>query len=110
MPARDVDYKMQLIDPMSKEPAVDVKGNPITLQHLMYESVTRPQQGDENIPAGDKMRLHSIAMKIADGKQLKATDLVKVKERSLKYLSVIAYGILCREISDALGEDQEKAD
>ena len=107
MSARDVNYKLALKNPMTDEDVKDVDSKTMTIQHLMFDAITRPQQGDENLSASEKMQLHSIATKIAQGKQLKASALVKVKQRALKVMSIIAYGALCQEINEALGEAVE---
>jgi len=107
MPAREVNYKLVLKNPMTGEDVKDVDSKTITIQHLLFDAITRPQQNDEQMSAADKMQLHSMATKVAAGKQLKAASLVKIKQRALKVLSIVAYGALCQEINGALGEKDE---
>lgn len=106
---KDVRYTQVLSDPMQKIP-FKIRGMDYTLQHLLYECASTPIKGDEDMAIGEKMQLSAIARKVADMKQLKAADLVKLKERGGRFLSVLACGFLVDEINHALEETSEVAE
>lgn len=78
----------------------------LTLQHLLFNTATVSEPG-EPIAIADKMRLVSIADKIVAMKQLKAADMETLKQRASKYLSILAFGFVAKEIALALEESQE---
>ena len=105
--AREVDYKKEMKHPVTGEAMLDGGGS-ITIQALMYASIANPLAEDKDLGGPAKMKLYSISHKIAMGKQLKAEELLKVRERAAKGLSILAYGFVNTEICEALGEPVEE--
>lgn len=102
--SRNVDYTKVLSNPLTKTEIKDPDGTVITIQHLLFDCATRHLQGDESLSSADKLKLHELSNRIVDLKPLKAEQMLKLKERGLKFLSIVAYGFVCDEIAEALGE------
>lgn len=107
---KDLDYKAICVNPLTREPVKGPDEASVTLQHLLYECAVRPLSTDENMAIGEKMRLHSIAVKVAEMKVLKPSELIKLKNRGGKFLSILALGFIVKHIDAAVGEVTEETD
>lgn len=103
--AHELNYALPFKNLLTKEDIKDSAGIVITLQHLLYQCAASGLPGDEGVTIADKMQLHSIARKIAETQKLKPTDLVKLRERGSKLLSIMAFGFVATEIARVLGEE-----
>lgn len=106
---KEIDYTLVFKNALTGEEIKDVKGDAVTLQHILFQCASQALQGDENLPIADKMRLHSAANKVVKLEKLKATELEKLRERGAKFLSIMAFGFVATQIAEALGEEQEVA-
>lgn len=105
---KELRYTQPFVNMLTKQEVKD-GDTVLTLQHLLFNVATSAEPG-EVLPIDEKMRLHSIAQKIVNMKPLKAADMETLKKRSVKYLSILAFGFVVQEISLALEETPEETE